>query len=75
MRYTAVVDRIEGDIAVLLVGPNDRKVDMPLDLLPYVYEGAVLALTIDRDDDEGAARRAKAKGLLLRLLNKGDDKV
>lgn len=74
MRYTAVVDRIEGDIAVLLVGPDDHKVNMPLDLLPYVYEGAVLALTIDKDDDEERVRRAKAKGLLLKLLRKDDDK-
>lgn len=75
MRVTAVVDRIEGDMAVLLVGPNDHRVDMPLDLLPYVYEGAVLALTIDKDDDEEAARRAKAKGLLLKLMRKDEDKA
>lgn len=75
MRVTAVVDRIEGDMAVLLVGPDDHKIDMPLDLLPYVYEGAVLSFEIEKDDDEEAARRAKAKSLLLKLLRKDGNKA
>lgn len=74
MRVTAVVDRIEGDIAVLLVGPDDHKIDMPVSLLPYVYEGAVLTLTIEHNEDEEAARRAKAKGLLLKLMRRDEDK-
>lgn len=75
MRLTAVVDRFEGDTAVLLVGPDELKVDWPLELLPYVYEGAVLAFTIERDEDEEARRRAKAQGLLFKLLRKDEDKA
>lgn len=75
LTLTAVVDRFEDDTAVLLVGPDEIKVDWPLELLPYVYEGAVLSFTIDRDEDEEARRRAKAKGLILKLLRKDENKV
>jgi hypothetical protein len=41
MNMIAMVDRIEGDFAVLLVGSDEVQVDVSLELLPYTYKGAV----------------------------------
>ena len=46
----AVVDRIEGEVAVLLVGEDEVKVDFPKKYLPRgTKEGSVLDLSLGLD--------------------------
>lgn len=66
----AVVDRIEGDMAVLLVGPSELKVNFPVSLLPPIHEGAVLKLNIEVDENEEQQRRQQAQSLIDKLLAK-----
>jgi hypothetical protein len=66
----AVVDRIEGDIAVL-VGEDGQVYDVPLAWLQQgAREGDVLArgLRVDRRDTE--RRRVKARALLDKLMGR-----
>lgn len=65
-----VVDRIEGDTAVLLVGPSELRVDFPVSLLPPIREGSVLKLNIEVDENEEQSRRQKAQSLIDKLLSK-----
>jgi len=41
--------------------------DMPVSLLPYVYEGAVLTFTVDLDTGEETRRRSRVRSLLDKL--------
>ncbi len=67
----AVVDRIEEDYAVLLIGEEEARVDFPKHLLPRgVGEGAWLELNITHDPDAEAAQRQKISSLLDKLKNK-----
>jgi len=68
VKIVAVVDRIEGDTAVLLVGPDELVVNFPLACLPAVHEGSILNFTIEGDVEEEMRRRVKAEELLKRLL-------
>lgn len=68
MRVMAVVDRMEGAVAVLLVGPEERIVNFPLSLLPPIHEGSVLQLVIDTDEYEEEKRQGKAQRLLQQLM-------
>ncbi len=70
MRIRAVVDRIEGEVAVLLVGQPERRVDFPLECLPPVHEGAMLWLSWEMDKLEEAARKDQAVELLQKLLQR-----
>jgi len=46
-----VVDRIEGEIAVLVADDNQEMLDMPLNILPRgVREGTVLKVTESKGD-------------------------
>lgn len=59
-----VVDRIEGDRAVLEL--DGKTIDVPVSWLPEgVGEGAVLRLSVD--PDAGARRLAEAEARLARL--------
>ena len=66
----AVVDRIEGDIAVLLVGPDEFKVDFPVSLLPPVRDGSLLRLNVELNESEEQSRRGAAQSLIDKLLSK-----
>jgi hypothetical protein len=62
--FEATVDRIEGDVAVLLPeGAGARPFDLPLALLPPVREGLVLRVTIEPDDGATTDRAAAVKAL------------
>ena len=45
LRLTGVVDRVEGDVAVVCWGP-DQQADLPLAALPRAREGAGLVLRV-----------------------------
>ncbi|HWR25631.1 MAG TPA: DUF3006 domain-containing protein [Methanosarcina sp.] len=74
--FKLTLDRIENDIAVLLVREKEKKcetvkIDMPLFLLPPgTKEGDILeiAITIDTKETEDAKERVSA--LLEKLKNK-----
>jgi len=67
----AVIDRFEGEYAVLLVGEEESKVDLPLKLLPKgAIEGSVLDLNLSLDHTGGKARKERIKGKLEKLKGK-----
>ena len=67
----AVIDRFEGEYAVLLVGEEESKVDLPLKLLPKgAIEGSVLDLNLSLDHTGGKARKERVRKKLDRLKRK-----
>ena len=62
-RIHVSVDRIEGDIAVLL-GREAHRWLLPVELLPDgAKEGDVLVVTLETDPEETEARRRRIGGL------------
>ena len=71
VKLKAVVDRIEEDVAILLLGPAEIIVDFPLSCLPEVIrEGMILDITLEIDKETEEARRQRATDLMQKLLNK-----
>lgn len=77
--FKIIVDRIENDIAVLLVREKGTKcetikIDMPLFLLPpETKEGDILNVTITRDTQETEDTRERISALLDKLKNKNQE--
>jgi len=68
----AVIDRIEGNLAVLLVGDKETPLNVPLFLLPEkVKEGTWLHLEFSVDDQLTNDFLERNKRLLERLKMKG----
>jgi hypothetical protein len=76
VRMKAVIDRIEGKLAVLLMGEDGSiKVNMPLILLPEgCKEGDVLDITISRNENATSSAKDRSKSLIEKLKRKGQDK-
>ena len=72
----AVIDRIEGKLAVLLMGEEGSiKVNMPLILLPEgCKEGDVLDIGIRKNETATVEAKGRSKGLIEKLKQKGLDK-
>ncbi len=71
MKITAVVDRFEGDKAVLLVADETKQVVFPRICLPTdTKEGDYLAVTIEIDEERTREAEAEAEGLLAELMQK-----
>jgi hypothetical protein len=72
----AVIDRVEGKLAVLLIGEDGSiKVNMPLILLPEgCKEGDVLNITINRNENATQSAKDQSKNLIEKLKRKGQDK-
>ena len=77
---TAVIDRFEGDIAVLLVGSERRVLDVPRDALPMgaregmwlkveIDNGMLKRVELDEEATEAARQRIQEK---LDRLRRGD---
>lgn len=67
----AVIDRIENDLAILLVGDQEIQVDIPVFLLPDgVKEGSWLTIDMKLDQDSEQQQRKKISGMLEQLKNK-----
>lgn len=66
MRMLAVVERMEGSEAMLLVGAREQPVRFPVSLLPPVHQGSVLQLQIETDEYEEEKRQGQAERLLQR---------
>ena len=70
----AVIDRFEGDFAVLLVGEEELKVDLPKKLLPKeADEGSWLDFNLELDEDLTEKRREKNRDLLDDLINSSNN--
>ena len=68
----ATVDRFEGEIAVLLVRPEEtQQILFPRDLLLGVEEGDIIDITIMREKRETDEARARVSSLIDRLREKG----
>lgn len=75
MIIKAVIDRFEGDKAVLLFDDTEDQVVWPKDGLPdLAAEGDILAIQIAIDAEATALARKEAAALLQRVLkqNKND---
>ena len=72
----AVIDRIEGKLAVLLMGVDgSMKVNMPLILLPEgCKEGDVLDIEFRKDENATVEAKDRSKNLIEKLKRKGQDK-
>ena len=69
----AVVDRIEGEVAVLLVGEDEVRVDFPRKYLPKgTKEGSVLDLSLESDSRAEEKQRQKNRALLDNLMGHRD---
>ena len=67
----AVIDRFEKNFAVILVGNNEVKVDLPKILIPKgATEGSLLKLNIELDRAGTAKQKEKIEGMLNKLKNK-----
>ena len=73
--FKVTLDRIEEDIAVLLVRDEEKiKINIPLFLLPpESREGDILDITIARDVKETEDAKERVSSLLEKLKNKNKD--
>ena len=71
----AVIDRIEENLAVLLMGEDGSiKVNTPLILLPDgCREGDVLDISISKDEKATVEAKKRSKNLIEKLKRKGQD--
>ena len=66
----AVIDRIVEDYAVVQVGDEEIKLDIPKKLLPEgAREGSWLKVTFELDSEGTKKQEDKIKGLLEKLKN------
>ncbi|AFV25339.1 hypothetical protein Mpsy_3140 [Methanolobus psychrophilus R15] len=70
--FKVSLDRIEGDIAVLLVRDEESiKLDIPLSLLPDgSREGDILDISILRNEKETEYAKKRVSALIEKLKNK-----
>lgn len=62
------VDRFEGEIAVLLVRPEENyQILFPRSMLPGVGEGDLLEITVRKDEGETEETRERVSSLIEKL--------
>lgn len=67
----AVIDRFEGDYAVVLFGDAEIQVDIPVVLLPEgVEEGSWLRVSFELDPEGTQGQKEKIKDMLDKLSRK-----
>ncbi|HPQ11611.1 MAG TPA: DUF3006 domain-containing protein [Bacillota bacterium] len=67
----AVIDRFEGDFAVVLFGDEEIKLNIPRKLLPKgSREGSWLKVTFELDPEGEKKQREKIEDLLKKLKDK-----
>ena len=68
----AVIDRFEGDYAVVLFGDEEMKVDIPKVLLPEgSKEGSWMNVSFELDIKETKKRKDRIQTKLDKLIKKG----
>lgn len=74
MQIQAVIDRFEGNKAVLLVGDDEAQVVWPKHILPVeVNEGDILQIDVQIDGEATAAAKTAAESLLKEILEKNQE--
>lgn len=70
--FKATLDRIENNIAVLLVRPEETvRLNTPLSLLPEgSKEGDILRINITKDEQETKLTKEQVSSMLEKLKNK-----
>jgi hypothetical protein len=69
--FKVTLDRIEEDVAVLLVRDDETiKINIPLFLLPACKEGDILNLTIEKDIQQTEDSKERVSSLLEKLKSK-----
>ena len=73
----AVIDRVEGELAVLLMGDKGEfRLNFPLSLLPAgCREGDILNISIERDPEATEQTKEKVSGLMDKLKKKSQGKA
>jgi hypothetical protein len=72
----AVIDRVEGELAVLLQGSESIKLNLPLSQLPDgCREGDVLNVSFERDPAATEQGRERVSGLIDKLKKKSQGKT
>jgi len=72
MKNKLVIDRIEGNMAVLKNG--EKSINLPLDYLPVnSKEGEILNVSIDKNDVETEDKKQLAKDMLNEILKNNND--
>jgi hypothetical protein len=72
----AVIDRVEGKIAVLLLGDESIKLNIPLSLLPDgCKEGDILNMSFERDVVGTEQAKERVSGLMDKLKKKNQGKT
>lgn len=62
---SAYIDRFEGDLAVLLLGDDLKKINFPSKYLPQdLHEGDYIKITISYDEQKTSEAEAEALALL-----------
>jgi len=68
----AVIDRFEGEYAIVLFGEDEIKVDIPKVLLPEgAKEGSWLNVSFELDLEETKSRKDRIQSKLDKLKKKG----
>jgi hypothetical protein len=72
----AVIDRVEGELAVLLLGYESMTLNLPLSQLPEgCREGDVLNVSFERDPAATEQAKERVSGLMDKLKKKGQGKT
>ena len=73
----AVIDRVEGELAVLLLGDKGEfRLNFPHSLLPAgCREGDILNISIERDMAATKQTKERVSGLMEKLKKKGQGKA
>jgi hypothetical protein len=67
----AIIDRFEGDMAVVLIGEDKIHLDVPRKLLPKnAKEGSWLNVVFELDPEVAEKQKQQISSLLERLQNK-----
>lgn len=70
----AVIDRIEGEYAAVLVGDEEVKINVPLELLPgNAREGSWLKITFQLDPESTKKQEEKVSDLIKKLKDKNSN--
>ena len=74
IKIKAVIDRFEGEYAVVLFGEDELKVDIPRQILPPgAKEGSWMNVSFELDLEGENKQREKIEGLLDKLKRKGKE--
>ena len=74
MHIQAVIDRFEGNKAVLLIGDDEAQVVWPRHILSgEMKEGDVLRIDLQVDSQATAAAKAEAENLLQQIVKKNQE--